>query len=74
MIQTNKTAKQFSLVVRNRPGELAKLTKFLSDEMINVSALQVANLGTRASIQFETRTECNLRKQLRKTGLRAYFA
>lgn len=44
----------YNIVVRNRPGELAKLTKLLSDAGINVTGLRIANLGDKASIEFRT--------------------
>lgn len=51
MIQETEP-KRYSLVVRNRPGELVKLTRLLSDAGISVCAMRVANLGRKAAIQF----------------------
>jgi hypothetical protein len=49
---TKQKAKSYSLVVRNRPGELAKLTKLLTDAGMNVCDLRVANFGEKAAISF----------------------
>lgn len=43
---------RYSIVVKNKPGELAKLTKLLSEAGMNVRSLMIANLGDRASIRF----------------------
>lgn len=59
---------RYSIVVKNRPGELAKLTKLLSDAGVNVGGLMIANLGDKASIQFATRRECGLRRWPRRTS------
>lgn len=50
-MQRTQTAR-YNIVVKNRPGELAKLTKLLSDAGLNVSGLMIANLGDKSSIQF----------------------
>lgn len=47
-------AARYNIVVKNKPGELAKLTKLLSDQGMNVCSLMIANLGDRASIRFAT--------------------
>ncbi len=46
------SAARYNIVVKNRPGELAKVTKLLSDAGMKVSSLRIANLGDKASIQF----------------------
>jgi hypothetical protein len=69
MREEKETTTQYNITVRNKPGELAKLTKFLSDEAVRVSALRVANSGDKASIQFSTVDDCDLREGLRRTGL-----
>lgn len=45
---------RYNIVVKNKPGELAKLTKLLSDADMTVSSLMIANLGDRSSIRFAT--------------------
>lgn len=45
---------RYNIVVKNKPGELAKLTKLLSEAGMNVCSLMIANLGDRASIRFAT--------------------
>ena len=61
-----RTATRYHLVMKNRPGELVKLTKFLSDAGVNVSTLRIANLGDEASIQFSTSKECALPPKFQK--------
>jgi len=68
-MQQTKTAR-YSIVVKNRPGELAKLTKLLSDAGMYVSGLRVANLGDKAAIQFLMPRKCGRRQQLRRAGVR----
>lgn len=51
---------RYNIVVKNKPGELAKLTKLLSDIGVNVCSLMVANIGDKASIQFSTPQEGDL--------------
>ena len=62
---------RYNIVVKNKPGELAKLTKLLSDIGVNVSSLMVANIGDQASIQFSTPKEDDLPESLWKSGLKA---
>lgn len=67
----SNSMRRYNIVVKNKPGELAKLTKFLADESIRVSALQVANCGDTASIQFSTPEDCDIRDGLSREGLKA---
>ena len=62
---------RYNIVVKNKPGELAKLTKLLSDIGVRVCSLRVANIGDKASIQFSTPQEDDLPEQLWKSGLKA---
>jgi len=64
-----RTATRYNLVVKNSPGQLVKLTKVLTDAGVNVTALRVANLGDKASIQFSTPRECVLPKGLRRARI-----
>lgn len=50
MARQSKT--RYSIVVKDRPGELARLTKILSDRGIRLSDLRVSNIGDRAAIEF----------------------
>lgn len=68
MTQANMA--RYNIVVKNRPGELAKLTKLLSDAGMNVSGLRIANLGDKASIQFVMPRRCGRRHPLRKASLK----
>jgi hypothetical protein len=56
---------RYNIVVKNRPGELAKLTKLLSDVGVNVCSLMIANIGDMASIQFSTPQEDDLPEGLK---------
>ena len=58
----------YNIVVKNKPGELAKLTKLLSDVGAEVSSLMVASIGDKASIQFSTPQEDALPEWLWKSG------
>lgn len=69
-MQQANTAR-YSIVVKNRPGELAKLTKLLADAGMNVSGLTIANLGDKAAIQFVMPRRCGRRHGLRGTGLKS---
>ena len=62
---------RYNIVVKNKPGELAKLTKLLSDVGVNVCSLMVANIGDKASIQFSTPQEDDLPEQLWKSGMKS---
>jgi UTP:GlnB (protein PII) uridylyltransferase len=69
---TKQKAKSFNLVVRNRPGELAKLTKLLTDAGMTVSGLRVANFGEKAEIRFEvSETEPRLEALRTSSRIRA---
>lgn len=63
---------RYNIVVKNRPGELAKLTKLLSDVGVNVASLMIASIGDKASIQFSTPDEGDLPERLWKSGLKAH--
>jgi hypothetical protein len=60
---------RYNLVVKNKPGELAKLTKLLSEKGVNLSSLIVANIGDMASIQFSTPQEDALPAELWESAL-----
>lgn len=59
----------YNIVVKNKPGELAKLTKLLSEVGVNLASLMVASIGDKASIQFSTPEEGDLPERLWKSGL-----
>lgn len=61
---------RYNIVVKNQPGELAKLTKLLSDVGVSVCSLAVASIGDQASIQFSTPREDDLPERLWKSGLK----
>lgn len=65
---------RYNIVVKNKPGELAKLTKLLSDVGVNVCFLAVASLGDQASIQFSTPDEDDLPQRLLRSGLKTNSA
>lgn len=59
---------RYNIVVKNRPGELAKLTKLLSDAGMNVTGLRIANLGDKSSIQFAAPRTGGRRHGRRRAG------
>jgi acetolactate synthase small subunit len=61
---------RYSIVVKNKPGELAKLTKLLSDVGVNLTSLMVASIGDKASIQFSTPHEDDLPERLCRSGMK----
>ena len=61
-----KTGPRYNLMMKNRPGELMKLTQFLLDASVNVNTLRIASLGNKASIQFSTTRECVLPTKFRR--------
>lgn len=63
-------AARYNIVVKNRPGELAKLTKLLSDAGLDVSGLRIANLGDKSSIQFAAPRETGRKHGLKRAGAR----
>lgn len=65
---------RYNIVVKNKPGELAKLTKLLSDIGVNVCSLAVASLGDKASIQFSTPEEDDLPSRLLRSGIKTSSA
>ena len=65
----DKTETLYNLVVKNRPGELVKLTKLLTDANVTVSGLRVADLGDKASIQFSAPKGCALPPGFRKASI-----
>lgn len=60
----------YSILARNKPGELAKLTRTLLESGLKVNSLAVLNAGPRASIRFSTANTPGVREALRKSGLR----
>jgi acetolactate synthase small subunit len=62
---------RYNIVVKNKPGELAKLTKLLSDIGVNVCSLMVANIGDMASIQFSTAEERELPERLWRSAMKS---
>ena len=65
---------RFNILVKNKPGELAKLTKLLSDIGVNVCSLAVSSLGDKASIQFSTPEEDDLPSRLLRLGIKTSSA
>lgn len=65
-----KEPTRYNIVVKNRPGELAKLTKLLADVGVSVCSLMVASIGDKASIQFSTPQEDDLPERLWRSGLK----
>ena len=49
---TRQDPPRYNILVKNRPGDVAKLTRFLLDEGADMSQLRVAAIGDKASVQF----------------------
>ena len=62
--------KHFCLVMKNRPGSLARLTGLLTREAVSVDGMTIASVGDKAAVQFLAPAGCNLRRALRGGGFR----
>jgi hypothetical protein len=65
----HRTVTQFSVVVPNEPGELAKVTYLLSQEEVNIEGVLSVNVGDTASIQFVADGGSAVRRRLEAAGL-----
>lgn len=70
MKTSKETTSTYSILAKNKPGELAKLTRTLLESSLRLSSLAVHNAGSRASIRFSTTNAPGVREALRKSGLR----
>lgn len=61
-----KTAASYEVVVKNRPGELLKLTERLAKEGLTLGDLRVMNLGKKAAIHYSALKEAVPPPRLRR--------
>lgn len=61
---------RYDILVKNKPGTLAGLTRLLTGEGISIKALHVVNVGNNASIQFLMPGNRSLGDKLRGAGLK----
>ena len=47
-----ETPTHYSILTKNRPGTLARLTKLLTEGGVTVSGMMIASVGDKTSIQF----------------------
>jgi hypothetical protein len=60
--------KQFSIDIKNRVGELAKVTELMAEHAINIVALACETAGSRPMIRVVTEDQASTRKALEKSG------
>lgn len=58
---------RYHILIANRPGELAKLTKYLAEKGVSLSALRVAQVGDKASVEFAVPQEISLPERFKAT-------
>ena len=60
--------KQFSIEIKNRVGELARVTEVLAESAINIVAIASESAGPRPMIHIVTGDDASARKALEKSG------
>ena len=60
---------QFTLYMENKPGELARITKKLAAERVNLEGISVANSGDVALVQLVVRNAAATRRVLNRVGI-----
>lgn len=60
--------KQFSIEIKNRVGELAKVTELMAEHAINIVAISSEILASRPMIRVVTEDQASTRKALEKSG------
>lgn len=71
MLTRRPIATRYDVTVRNRPGELARVTELLAKAGVEVLHLAVASVGDVAEIRFTTHHDPGLVDRLRSRGLEA---
>ncbi len=64
--------KQLSVILENKPGELARLGEILAQEKINIEALSVSDTNDAGLVRLVTRGHEEAKRALAKAGL-AFF-
>lgn len=65
-----KTAKEFTLWGRNRPGNLARITRALGDAGVNISAFVASESRGRSPVRILVNNDAKARAALKKQGVR----
>ncbi len=65
-----QTVTQYSVVVPNEPGELARVTHLLTEEGVNLEGVISVNVGDTSNVQFVAGRSDGLRRRLEDAGLR----
>jgi hypothetical protein len=60
--------KQFSIEIKNRVGELAKVTELMAEHAINIVAISSEILAAKPMIRVVTEDQASTRKALEKSG------
>ncbi len=60
--------KQFSIEIKNRVGELARVTEVLAEHAINIVAIASESSGPKPRIHVVTEDQASTRKALEKSG------
>lgn len=60
--------KQFSIEIKNRVGELAKVTELMAEHAINIMAIASESSGSKPMIRVVTEDQASTRKALSRSG------
>ena len=60
--------KQFSIEIKNRVGELAKVTELMAEHAINILAVACETAGSKPMIRVVTEDQASTRKALSRSG------
>jgi hypothetical protein len=60
--------KQFSIEIKNRVGELAKVTELMAEHAINIVAIASEGAGAKPVIRIVTEDQASTRKALARSG------
>lgn len=60
--------KQFSIEIKNRVGELARVTEILAESAINIVAIASESAGTKPMIHIVTGDDASARRALEQSG------
>jgi hypothetical protein len=65
-----ETPTHYSILTKNEPGALARLTRLLTDKGLTVSGMMIASAGDKTSIQFLAPRDCALREICYRSGMK----
>jgi len=67
---SKETPTHYSILTKNKPGTLARLTKLLDEEGLTVSGMMIASAKDKAAIQFLAPRDCALRDICLRSGMK----